>query len=69
MLNKLFMNYYNYINVFDKSKTNILLSHRFYNHKLKFAKNVNKNALSKSRIYSLLNHKFEQVKKYLNEHL
>ena len=38
MLNKLFVNYYNYINVFDKSKANVLFSHRFYDHKLKFAK-------------------------------
>ena len=48
---------------------NILSSHRFYDHKLKFAERVNKNTLFKSRIYSILNHKFEQVKKYLNEHL
>ena len=69
MLNKLLMNYYNYANIFDKSKTNVLFSHRFYNHKLKFVENVDKNALFKSRIYLLSNHKFEQVKKYLNEHL
>ena len=69
MLNKFFMNYHNYANVFDKSKTNMLFSHRFYNHKLKFAESINKNALFKNRIYLLLNHKFEQVKKYLNEHL
>ena len=69
MLNKLFINYYNYVNVFDKSQANILSSHRFYNHKLKFAKRANKNNLLKSRIYSILNHKFEQIKKYLNEHL
>ena len=59
MLNKLLMNYYNYINVFDKLKTNVLFSHRFYNHKLKFVENVDKNALFKSRIYSLSDHKFE----------
>ena len=69
MLNKLSVNYDNYTNVFDKLKTNILPSHRSYNHKLKFAENVNKNVLSKSRIYLLSNHKFEQIKKYLNEHL
>ena len=28
-----------------------------------------KNTLFKSRIYSILNYKFEQVKKYLNKHL
>ena len=63
------MNYYNYANVFDKLKANILFSHRFYNHKLKFVEDVDKNALLKNRIYSLLDYKLEQVKKYLNEHL
>ena len=69
MLNKLFINYYNYANVFDKSQANILSSHRFYDHKLKFAEKANKNIFFKNRIYSILNHKFEQIKKYLNEHL
>ena len=69
MLNKLFINYHNYANVFDKSQANILSSHRFYDYKLKFAKGVNKNILFKSRIYSILNYKFEQIKKYLNKHL
>ena len=59
MLNRLFVNYHNYVNVFDKSKANVLFLYRFYNHKLKFAKSVNKNALFKSRIYLLLNYKFE----------
>ena len=36
---------------------------------MKFVKNVNKNTLLKNRIYSLLNYKFEQIKKYLNKHL
>ena len=69
MLNKLFINYHNYANVFDRFQTNILFSHRFYNHKLKFAERANKNTLFKSRIYSISNYKFEQIKKYLNEHL
>ena len=59
MLNKFLMNYYDYANVFDKSKANVLFLHRFYNHKLKFVENINKNALFKNRIYSLLSHKFE----------
>ena len=59
MLNKLFKKYYNYINVFDKLKTNILFLYRFYNYKLKFVKRVNKNILFKNRIYLLLYHKFE----------
>ena len=36
---------------------------------MKFAKRINKNILLKSRIYLILNHKLEQIKKYLNEHL
>ena len=69
MLNKLFINYYNYANVFDKSQANILFSHRFYNYKLKFAKETNKNIFLKNRIYSISDHKLEQIKKYLNEYL
>ena len=69
VLNKLFINYHNYANVFDRSQANILFLHRFYNHRLKFAEGANKNTLLKSRIYSILNYKLEQVKKYLNEHL
>ena len=69
VLNKLFINYYNYINVFDRSQADILSSHRFYDHKLKFAEGADKNNLFKNRIYSILNHKLEQIKKYLNEHL
>ena len=69
MFNNFFINYYDYADVFDKSQTNILFSHRFYNYKLKFVKRANKNALFKNRIYLLSSHKFEQIKKYLNEHL
>ena len=69
MLNKLFINYYNYANVFDKSQANILFSYRFYDHKLKFAEKTNKNTFFKNRIYSILDYKFEQIKKYLNEYL
>ena len=69
MLNKLFINYYNYVNVFDRSQANISSLYRFYNYKLKFAKRADKNILFKNRIYSILNYKFEQIKKYLNEHL
>ena len=58
MLSKFFIDYYNYINDFNKSQTNILFSHRFYNYKLKFVKRVNKNALFKNRIHLILNYKF-----------
>ena len=69
MLSKFSIDYYNYINVFNRSQANILSLYRFYNYKLKFVEGANKNALFKNRIYSISEHKFEQVKKYLNEHL
>ena len=69
VLSKLFIDYYNYVNVFNILQTNILSSYRFYNHKLKFVKRTNKNALFKSRIYLILELKFKQIKRYLNEHL
>ena len=69
MFNKFSIDYYNYINVFNKLQTNILFSHYFYNHKLEFVERANKNALFKNRIYSISEHKLEQIKKYLNEHL
>ena len=43
--------------------------YRFYDYNLKFVKRVNKSSLFKNRIYLLLDYKFEQIKKYLNEHL
>ena len=69
MLNKLFVNYYNYVNVFDRSQANILSLYRFYDYRLEFAKGADKNTLFKNRIYSISDYKLEQIKKYLNEHL
>ena len=57
------------MNIYDESKTNVLFSHRFYNYKLKFVENANKNTLYKNRIHLISNYKFKQIKKYLNEHL
>ena len=48
ILVKLFIEYYNYIDVFDRKKANKLLSYRLYNYKLKFIDNYNKIELSKS---------------------
>ena len=59
VLSKFSIDYHDYADVFDRLQTNILPSHRFYDHKLKFVEEVDKNALFKSRIYSILKHKFE----------
>ena len=45
---KLLIEYHNYADVFNKIKADKLLSHRFYNYKIEFVEEVNKNILSKS---------------------
>ena len=59
ILAKLFIEYYNFVNVFDRIKANELLSHRSYNYKLKFIDNYNKIGLSKSRIYLIFDYKLK----------
>ena len=66
---KILKEYYNYLNVFDRSETKKLSSYKEYNYKLKFIDNNSKSKLSKSRIYLIFAHKLEEVKKYLNENL
>ena len=64
---RLLEKYYNFINVFDRDKANILLLYRLYNYRVKFAKSANETKLLKSRIYLMLDYKLEQIKKYLNK--
>ena len=59
ILAKLSIEYYNFIDVFDRTKADELLSYRLYNYKLKFIDNYNKIGLSKSRIYSIFGYKLE----------
>ena len=69
ILAKLSIEYYDYADVFDRTKADKLSPHRSYNYKLEFIDDHDKIGLSKSRIYSISGHKLEQVKKYLDEHL
>ena len=48
ILIKLLIEYYNYIDVFNRKTTNKLLSYRLYNYKLEFINNYNKVELLKS---------------------
>ena len=66
---KLSKKYHDFLNVFDRSKTDELPPHRECDHKLKFIDEADKAKLSRSRIYFISNPKLKQVKKYLNEHL
>ena len=56
---RLFEKYYNFINVFDRAKINILFLYRLYNYRIKFAKSINETKLLKSRIYFILDYKLE----------
>ena len=59
LLVKLFLKYYNNIDIFDRTKTNELLSYRIYNYKLKFTENRDKIKLLKSRIYLIFDYKLK----------
>ena len=53
------MKYYDYLNIFDKIKTNILPLYYSYNYKLKFNDNFDKTKFLKSRIYLILRYKLK----------
>ena len=59
ILVKLFSKYYNFINVFDRTKTNKLSLYRIYDYKLEFIEDYNKIDLSKSRIYLISGYKLK----------
>ncbi len=63
---KLFSEYHDYLNVFDRAMINQLSLHRFYDHKIEL---INEEMLSRSRLYQMFNHKLQKIKKYLIEHL
>ncbi len=63
---KLLIVYHDFLNVFDREKTTQLLSHRSYNHKIELE---DKSQSSRSRLYFMLSHKLQKIKKYLEENL
>ena len=60
--------YYDFLDVFDKAKADILPPHRPYDHKLEFTQEGYQN-LPKSRLYPISGYKLQKVKEYLEEHL
>ena len=66
---KLFIKYYDYLDIFYRTKINIFLLYYSYNYKLKFNNSFNKMKFSKSKIYLILRYKLEQIKKYLDKYL
>jgi len=63
---KLLIVYHDFLNVFDREKTTQLLSHRSYDHKIKLE---DESQSSRSRLYFILSHKLQKIKKYLKENL
>jgi len=63
---KLFSEYHNYLDIFDRAMINQLSLHHFYDHKIKL---IDEEMLSRSRLYQMFNHKLQKIKKYLIKHL
>ncbi len=63
---KLFSEYHDYLNIFDRAMIDQLSLHHFYDHKIEL---INEEMLSRSRLYQMFNHKLQKIKKYLIKHL
>ncbi len=63
---KLFSEYHDYLDVFDRAIINQLSSHRFYDHKIEL---IDEETFFQSRLYQMFNHKLQKIKKYLIDHL
>ena len=63
---KLFFEYHDYLDVFDRAMIDQLSSHRFYDHKIKL---IDEETLSRSRLYQMFDYKLQKIKKYLINHL
>ncbi len=64
--NVLSIEYHEFLNVFDKKAFNILVSHRFYDHKIVLKKNA---VLEYTSLYKMFEKKLKIVKKYLENNL
>jgi hypothetical protein len=63
---KLFLEYHDYLDVFNRTMINQLSSHRFYDHKIEL---INEEMIFRSRLYQMFNHKLQKIKKYLIDYL
>ncbi len=63
---KLFSEYHDYLDVFDRAMIDQLSLHRFYDHKIEL---IDEEMFSRSRLYQMFNHKLQKIKKYLIKHL
>jgi len=63
---KLFSEYHDYLDIFDRVMIDQLSLHRFYDHKIEL---IDEETSSRSRLYQIFNHKLQKIKKYLIDHL
>ncbi len=63
---KLFSEYHDYLDIFDRAMINQLSSHCIYDHKIEL---IDEKTFSRSRLYQMFNHKLQKIKKYLIKHL
>ncbi len=63
---KLFSEYHDYLDVFDRAMIDQLSLHCFYDYKIEL---INEKMFLRSRLYQMFNHKLQKIKKYLIEHL
>jgi len=63
---KLFLEYHDYLNMFDRAMINQLSLHRFYDHKIEL---IDEETFFRSRLYQMFDHKLQKIKKYLINYL
>ncbi len=63
---KLFFEYHDYLDVFNRAMINQLSLHHFYDYKIEL---IDEEMSSRSRLYQMFDHKLQRIKKYLIEHL
>ncbi len=63
---KLFFEYHDYLDVFNRAMINQLSLHHFYDYKIEL---IDEEISSRSRLYQMFDHKLQKIKKYLIEHL
>jgi len=63
---KLFSEYHDYLDVFDRAMADQLFPHRPYDHKIEL---IDEKTSSRSRLYHMSNYKLQKMKNYLIEHL
>jgi len=63
---KLFSEYHDFLDIFNRVQLNKLSSHRFYDHKIEL---ISDSTSSRCQVYQMFSIKLLKVKKYLNENL